>query len=528
MHSSLRVPWVLLFLFVALISPVLNAPRATAADENAELDRRTNYWRTQLPFCNWPGFAPYPSKFDDVLPDPADPLKGQCNDGDSVIFNGVLCASGDDRGCDAVRRSQAPDGEFWRSPRKVGVFSKDETPFSDDHFLGVWAYIAHKKDIVSFRKWIDWIDGQPRPRVCQDDKCTFGVSDCPMLDILALLLLESNKVCDPQHKLFDAATKAVGDAEKRFSDATAQLYEIPGSEILRPTVELLKTSFVDSLEILRKTTAKAEEIRIQAATYARVLAGPASLIVAINTAVNEEGPGQWDAAVEVLLLKKYVRINMPGFVEATGILALKQPENPFFEYVTHGPTERMLSQILAKCPAPENDPPHARFQWTWERADNEQPPPWKKTMYWDCLTVANLYKDGPPYARAELPSPDLSRTLDQANAAAANASLEVNSIIASIESLIEDCKKLDAKCVGSLLTAPLERAKQEANHALDQISKGEIPTPLGTPPIPEPPIPGLPAPPAERRAGPVPEPPGDPGPPIINRVIRQVLPHFHF
>lgn len=121
MHSSLRVPWVLLFLFVALISPVLNAPRATAADENAELDRRTNYWRTQLPFCNWPGFAPYPSKFDDVLPDPADPLKGQCNDGDSVIFNGVLCASGDDRGCDAVRRSQAPDGEFWRSPRKVGV-----------------------------------------------------------------------------------------------------------------------------------------------------------------------------------------------------------------------------------------------------------------------------------------------------------------------------------------------------------------------------------------------------------------------
>jgi hypothetical protein len=185
---------VILFGVVTLVSLVLAATSIGAADGRAELDRRMDYWRTRLPFCSWPGVAPYPSKYDEtVLFDDPNPLKGQCNDGDGVIFNGVLCASGDDRGCDAVRRSQGPNGQFWRSPRKVGgALSGNETGFSPDHVLGVWAYIAQKKDAAAFRKWINWIDGQPRPRVCEDDKCTFVPSDCPMLDMLALLLLESN------------------------------------------------------------------------------------------------------------------------------------------------------------------------------------------------------------------------------------------------------------------------------------------------------------------------------------------------
>jgi hypothetical protein len=253
---------------------------------------------------------PYPSKYDaNVLYNNPDQLKGQCNDGDGVIFNGVLCISGDDRGCDAVRRSQAGDGEFWRSPRKVGVFSKDETPFSNDHELGVWAYIAHKKDKVAFRKWIDWIDGQPYPRFCQDKNCIFGVSDCPMLDALALILLESNKVCDPQHKVIDLAAKAAVDAQRRFNDAIAQLYKIPGSAVLRSAAEPLKASFAASVQVLLKATQKSEEVRIQAATYARdALSGAPSLIVGINALVNNPGPGQWDAAVEILLLKKFFRL----------------------------------------------------------------------------------------------------------------------------------------------------------------------------------------------------------------------------
>ena len=380
MKASLRFFTKIMALVIAFSLTTSIARSATTADR-AELDRRMGYWSERLPFCNWPGVAAYPSKYDEnVLYNDPNPLKGQCNDGDGVIFNGVLCISGDDRGCDAVRRSQAADGEFWRSPRKVGVFSKDETPFSNDHVLGVWAYIAHKKDSVAFRKWIDWIDGQPFPRFCQDDNCIFGVSDCPMLDALALILHEFNKVCDPQHKAMDLAARAAVDAQRRFNDAVARLYKIPGSVVLRPAVEPLEASFNAGVNLLLKATQKSEEVRIQAATYARALSGAPSLIVGINALVNKQGPGQWDAAVEALLLRKFFHLNVPGFSEATTILASKQRENPFFEYVAHGPTDRMLAQILAKCPAPENDPPHARFQWTWERADDEQPPPFKRTM----------------------------------------------------------------------------------------------------------------------------------------------------
>jgi hypothetical protein len=282
--------------------------------------------------------------------------------------------------------------------------------------LGVWAYIALKKDKVAFRKWLDWIDGQPYPRFCQDKNCIFGISDCPMLDALALILLDSNKVRDPQHKVMDLAAKAAVDAQRRFNDAIAQLYKIPGSAVLRPAVEPLKTSFNASVQALLKVTQKSEEVRIQAATYARALSGAPSLIVGINALVNKPGPGQWDAAVEILLLRKFFGLNVPGFNEAAANLASKQRENPFFEYAAHGPTDRMLEQILAKCPSPENDPPHARFQWTWERADDERPPPFKQTMYWDCLTVANLYKNGPPDLPGVASPPNLNDAINQANA----------------------------------------------------------------------------------------------------------------
>jgi hypothetical protein len=419
--------------------------------------------------------------------------------------------------------NQHKDGEFWRSPRKVGVFSSKETPFSNDHFLGVWAYIAHKKDHVAFKKWIDWIDGQPYPRLCQDKDCILGISDCPMLDTLALLLLESNKVCDLQHKIVDVAAATVKDAEKRFNDAIAELYKVPGSEVLRPVVEPLKATFVGSLEVLRTTTLKVEEIRIQAETYARALSGEASLVVGINSLVNKAGPGQWDAAVEILLLKKYAGVNMPGFAEVAGTLTVKQPKNAFFEYVAHGPTDRMLSLILEKCPAPENDPPHARFQWQWERADDEQPPPSRLTMYWDCLTVANLYKDGPAYNHAALTLPDLSGAANAANTAADSASAAVDSIISTIVKLLDDCKKLNSKCVGSLLTAPLVRIKADAAHALDQLSQGQVPTPIGIPTIASLPIPGIPP---ATKPGPIPENPLDPGPRIINQGIRRIFPHW--
>lgn len=66
---------------------------------------RRVYWG-RLPFCNYEGGAAFPSKCGDKPVGPDDESL-KYNDGDSVLLNGLTCSVGDDRGCDAVKRSQA-------------------------------------------------------------------------------------------------------------------------------------------------------------------------------------------------------------------------------------------------------------------------------------------------------------------------------------------------------------------------------------------------------------------------------------
>ena len=121
---------------------------------------------------------------------------------------------------------------------------------------------------------------------------------------------------------------------------------------------------------------------------------------------NDPGYSLHDVAYAVFLLKKYGGFNNGEVSSAAEILIVRENQNPFFEFLAHGPTERMLDEILAKCPSQANDQPHPRFQWTWERADNENPPPWKKTMYWDCKFAGQLYKNG-PLSGVNIPAPPL-------------------------------------------------------------------------------------------------------------------------
>ena len=85
------------------------------------------------------------------------PAKEHCDDGDSVIFNGLLCLSGDDRGCDAVAASQADDGRWWRSPRRTNGDLDSRNSFSRDQAYGVVAYLLRTGDTAAATAWMDWI-----------------------------------------------------------------------------------------------------------------------------------------------------------------------------------------------------------------------------------------------------------------------------------------------------------------------------------------------------------------------------------
>lgn len=391
----------------ALLASLCVLPRpgaAVDAAKEADLSARMRHWSApaQLPFCDYRE-GKFPSKY--KLPEKPGALEGPaCEDGDSVIFNGLTCATGDRRGCAAVLASQGPNGLWWRSPRRrVGRIidpEGKETIFSNDHALGAMLYILETRNSDAFKNWITWIGQNGRylghiPRYCDDDRCAFKPIDCPLLDRVALAIGQANPVCDPSPLDPNALLNSL---QRAFDDVTGELDHIPGADVLMPDRKILKALFDETMGPLQKITARAEELRQKHDTFLRAMSHVSDVVTLVNSEVNDAGYPRHDVGVAAYLLLKYGGFNTDAVSDAAHIIAAKEPENAFFEYLAHGPTPRMLDQILAKCPSATEDKLHARFQWIWEREDREpdpsKPQPWTQTMYWDCLFVANLYRAG--------------------------------------------------------------------------------------------------------------------------------------
>jgi hypothetical protein len=240
---------------------VVFSPFLSLAADDSSLDALQAYWRAQAPWCSFhdssedtakkPVVKAFASKNENGVGSNTPP----CNDGDSIMFNALLClggievdpgkdkpAVGEERavrevGCDVVKHSQtvtkgsADYGRWWRSPRRNYLASVgqqpeggSETTFSNDHALGVMAYIAQRKDVTAFQAWTDWIKNKGGictsmlcipglPRYCPDDRCGFKIADCPMLDQLAKYLSLENTLCASDGvKEAQAGAWAVADA----------------------------------------------------------------------------------------------------------------------------------------------------------------------------------------------------------------------------------------------------------------------------------------------------------------------------
>lgn len=132
-----------------------------------------------------PTAVPFPGKDTDggqPGDDPSRPVA--CDDGDMTLFNGLLCYAGDDRGCKAVKLSQATDGSWWRSPKIFGV---DRTvdhgegkaaTMSEEQTWGVFLYLLKTGDLPAFNRWTDWIAKKRECKLGNDSACI--VRDLPM------------------------------------------------------------------------------------------------------------------------------------------------------------------------------------------------------------------------------------------------------------------------------------------------------------------------------------------------------------
>ena len=305
-----------------------------ARDLDKDLSQRRSYWEKEAFHCV-KGSSDYPSK--EHVGEPT-----RCDDGDMTLFNGLLCASGDQRGCIAVKNSQGPDGRWWRSPGKIGQEAPTtDVSFSADQSLGVFLYVATTGDVSAFDAWINWIDLKRPcaievagrcllkgwPRFCTDDadkRCTLRPTSC---------------------QLIQEVGKAIGSAKGVLCQ-----------------------------RILR-------EFGVEANIFP-----PLSVEVVGSAAVNDAGFPTHLAAVNTLLLQK-LGIYEHSTKIAAKVLTERERLNPFFKFLNKETRTDVIRSLLNVCPSPEH-PALSRTQWSWERTDSEEA--WRHSMLWDCIFVSNL------------------------------------------------------------------------------------------------------------------------------------------
>jgi hypothetical protein len=316
--------------------PATNNTQRIDAGKIADLKAGIVFWKKNAYRCK--ALSPsFPSKNDNPPRKPTDPpLKAgqtdpesECDDGDMTLFNGLLCISGNDDGCDGVRRAQGPDGRWWRSPRRIGSSEAktddEQATFSTDQALGVMAYVIKTGDKDRFSRWVSWIvNKNPRCgasscvppgalRYCQDDRCTFKAIDCALLDQLARHLGEK-PVCGAAQII---SIPLPAEYQKRFNDLIGWVSKRTGVPL-----DKYNKDFESALQRYEQAVNKLQEqLKLLPFEPAEI----AETIAMINTGIAGEGSPRHLAGVNVFLLKK-LGFESPELLAASNELVAKDPK----------------------------------------------------------------------------------------------------------------------------------------------------------------------------------------------------------
>jgi len=272
------------------------------------------------------------------------PSKQDCDDGDSVIFNGLLCIVGEQAGCDAVRASQDADGRFWRSPRRNPGNLGEQKSFSRDQTLGVLLYLTKTLDREAAQRWLAWIEDN---RYCSIKNPLSG--GCSIYGYR--VCRDDKEICDLR-----PATWAL----------IHRVWEHLGLPITR---EMRKNESMDvsDIELL---------------------------------AVEQVKPGY---ELHLKAVASLLRLNIASSVSKSrqiiGKLHDRQPGNPFFQILKEGPHAGIAERVLQLCPKPWDSLGFRRYQWAWERDTNSEA--WRESMGWDCIFMARLMDNYPAFAATE-------------------------------------------------------------------------------------------------------------------------------
>lgn len=451
----------------------------------SELERRMAYWESRYFYCPSP-LGPFPSK-ESENGAPA------CDDGDSVMFNALLCRSGDARGCNAVKLSQDKDGRFWRSPEKQRLrpaeppgLQNGQTTFSGDHAAGLFVYFGHTGDRDAFARWIKWIDSNERcltwcgglppvktPRYCKNDRCALRFGDCQTLLLLGARMNVGVPFCkaDPFNPL-PTVTNAAQTLKNTYDETVGKL------PIKPPEFDLLRKNFDNALAAYQKAVEPLERLRtkLEAELVETLLIS--QLEKAISARVNHRGYSRHNALVGIMMLEDWGLGRKWMNAEARRV-AKDEPLNPFFQFVAYRKEDRqrMLADILEECPAESSDKRRLRRQWSWERDTSKRE--WVDTMYWDCSFVGRMYlEQGSPSAKENV----VEAALRQVFGAELKKVAELHNRAAEA---LEKIRRLIKKPVDTVR----DEAKKEFEEKKEKVEKFiEKPLDAITPKLPEKPL----------------------------------------
>lgn len=299
------------------------------------------FWEENALLCEGVGFAPFPTKRRDAQ-------KG-CEDGDMTLFNGLLCASGDARGCSAVRASLDEATGLWhRSPRikQLGYNDRGNADSSPDMALGVQLYLTVSKDVAAARKWFDFLN--------QTYLCLPSPSDpCPSM--LPKFCKHDDCVMRPQDLLMLKVTVDYLQQQVGFG-------ALPAGP-LQDALSQAKGSNAAMLELLA---------RVQRPGF------PPHLV-----------------AVGIWTMRLSGRTE-PRLDTAAKVLAGRFPSNPFFLWMSGSKKDDVEASLMRQCPADLAQQIHPWDDWQWEsygaRADGSLPS--QHSSMWDCIFMANLVRNG--------------------------------------------------------------------------------------------------------------------------------------
>lgn len=373
-------------------------------------------WKENAHLCNAPDGFLFPSK-GAVADAPNKAFPNDCDDGDSSLFNGLLCFSGDELGCETVRRSLATPNpadpvkkRLYRSPRRaqnnnyhlegIDPYSGDDGEVktaSPDQNVGVLLYAVAKRNTQeahdALEGWFKWISDH---RPCYKKKggdgpgllTGIGAAVAGFWGAIVGNNLETNcirglpRYCDHDECIMRPIDRDID---------TAVFSAVRGI----PPPDGISNYY--TLANLIPQLIPIPPIPIALVVYNQLSVGKKLLI---NTDVDPPGYQTHLNAIRAWLLIRIQHPDSNDAREAIQRIATKQPKNPLYQYLHEGATPRVTTLVKQYCPAPNQSRGGGLQHWTWEstsldsevwkdgpaKIDNGRP----SSMLWDCIFMRNL------------------------------------------------------------------------------------------------------------------------------------------